>query len=496
MLPCILSDRLWVPEQYVKDEHLDQFIYYLDDDDDDYGELLADLGQRRIIKTFTKVRNSSNGVVYFGFARGNIAKIGELYGEYPWIDKTAAPKLRYNLQFTKELFNYAEHGRGQQEAAEQWLKSKGGVIKAAPRFGKTILSIHLIIKLGLKALIITHQKDLLDQFYSSIEFCTNVGDIWAEVGDKFYKKQKSRDATHHVIGYFQDYDNPEELDICLLCWQTFNSKYGDDRIATYGATWGFVVVDEIHRLSSVCPASVINKLQGRYRLGLTGTVARVDGQEFLLKDVIGPVSAKGKVKQVPCKVYIHHTNVEIKYSYPREPIQWLYARQFNSKERQDLILFHLRKDVKAGKWICIAFHGSKSAPLIKFTETLKNLGYSAESFYGTMPKDRDATLQSFRDGTVQIAVCNRRMLTGIDVPRWDMFYNMFPTSNVIFDEKGELSGNYYQEYSRVRTIYPGKKFGTIRDFIDRNNMCYGSYRKRMAAYTHENFEIISLKERV
>lgn len=76
---------------------------------------------------------------------------------------------------------------------------------------------------------------------------------------------------------------------------------------------------------------------------------------------------------------------------------------------------------------------------------------------------------------------------GIDVPLWDCFYNILPTSN---------PHNYYQELSRVRTHYEGKPEPIIKDFVDdvddskeARGAILGTMTKRNAVYLEQEFDI-------
>ena len=502
MKSCLLSDRLYVPVEYVSDRALSQFVYSLEDDEEE-----ADLNQFssgvRQIRTFNKVKLGDD--FYFGFARGNIAKLGRLFGDLPWQDLTATPPMTSDLRFTGGLFNWQEHGKGQLEAASSWLKVKNGVIRASPRFGKTVTSIYILSQLKLKTLIIAHQKDLLQQFYNTFLSFTNIEELREQHRSPFAKK---RDARGEIVGFFGDYDNPEELDVCFLCWQTFGTKalkkstgrtHGDERIEKYANAWGLVICDEAHKLGGVVFSSTVNKLAAKYRLGLTGTVERVDGKEFLLRDIIGPVTAEGKSRQVPCSVTVVHTGIKVAFGF-NEPFPRLHKRLYANKQRMKIIMEYLEKDVAAGHYICFAFHSYSVAQLQQFVERLKAEGIRAAAFYGGLP-NREEVLEDARSGKIQVLVSNARMLTGIDVPRWNCYYSAFPTGNVIFNEQGQVSGNFYQEYSRVRTPYVNengepKKFGIIRDFVDETGICMGMYKKRYQAYLTEKFriEVIKLKK--
>ena len=356
----------------------------------------------------------------------------------------------------------------------------------------TISAIYILTRLKRKTLIITHQKDLLEQFYASFLAFTNASDLV-----NVQPKQKKRDATGRVFGFFNAYDNPEELDVCLLCWQTFASKaHGDERILKYASSYGLVIIDECHKIGGTCFARTVNRLRARYRLGLTGTVERCDGREFLLKDIIGDVVAEGRVAQIPCHVVVTHTGVPIKYNFT-EPLAYLYKRIYNNTDRMEIILSDLEKDVEAGHYICFAFHRCSVKQLRHWTQRLQALGMKAEAFYGGC-QDREGILSRARSGETQILVCNSQMLTGIDVPRWNVYYSAFPTSNIVFNEKGILSGNFYQEFSRIRTPFSYengsvKTIGIIRDYVDTNSLCFGSYKKRYKAYVNQKFTMEFIK---
>lgn len=908
-MDCILADRLYVPEEYVTPEHLNEFVYLIEENENyEFGPFQTATGS---IRTFSKA--NINGQIYYAFSRGNLEKLGRLFGDIPWTNKTCAKPMTADLQFKGSLHTWETKQIGQQEAVMTWLRQKGGIIKAPPRFGKTISSIFILTKLKLKTLIIAHQIDLLEQFYKSFVDFTNIDDV-----QDIAPKQRKRNAKGRIVGFFNDYDNPEELDVCLLCWQTFASKYGPERIAQYGNTWGTIIVDECHsyatpvlidydkymaigevfenesithvlsynletksiekkkilnrrchesekkrvairvrgdrglaiisptenhkyyvvdkgyveakdlcqgdklitydgtlykatpcqepecdvifvaphenpasisgeithhranahgsgafntlhqcphcnyqgfsltthilkeheqeryeernrkisekrsdflwsdagkrhrefysqrmcddnpshdpkireqigksvsdtfwakdsdaqnaqvhrfqnapkkiasptqkekeiieqnitnllftgdgkyyvdleldgkrrkknpdfvyvpqdqfnlwesdryavtkvveimdysywhsvteveplcaaykdagveclildstmstedmrakieafinnhyvvvesvtkvinpvkdkrvynlevednhnyfvmakrvteegrikrtfttpilvsnchKVGGVCYARTVNRLPARYRLGLTGTVERVDGREFLLRDIVGPVVAEGRVATIPCRVVITHTNIPIKYTFG-EPLPYLYKRIYANKDRMEILLDDLQKDVDAGRYICFAFHRCSVKQLREWTDKLKMLGIKAEAFYGSCP-DREGALLRARSGETRVLVCNSQMLTGIDVPRWDTYYSAFPTSNIVFNEEGKLSGNFYQEFSRIRTPFSengkDKTEGLIRDYVDTNALCFGSYKKRYRAYTNQQFKLEVVK---
>jgi hypothetical protein len=487
----ILDDKLYVPEHLVdghslgRDQLLGRFVHQVVDRDQ--ARLFGGSGdQAKIdVRTFNKIQGLDG--IYYGFSRGDLGKLGELFGHLDWIDRTAAPGFETDLQFTGQLYTYEEKRRGQIEAATEWLRGLHGIIRAAPRFGKTVVSIYLLARLRVKTLIVAHQQDLIDQFYQTFLEFSNYRDLVVPT------KQKKRDATGRGVGFFSDYDNPERLDVTLLCWQKFASKYGAERLDQYRAAWGLVICDEVHKAGAFKYAGVINNLAARYRLGLTGTLERTDGQEQLVRDIVGPVVVDGLVDQVPCRVVAIHTGLRVDFA-KGEPIPRVLQRLAALPERNDLLIEHLTADCRAGHYICLAYHGASTDQLDQFTSLLQERGFKAEAFYGTMRRNRKQVLNLMRSGDVQVAVCNGRMLTGIDVPRWDMYYSAFPSANVVINDQGKLSGNHYQEFSRIRTPFTYedgriKTLGIIKDFVDVVPYCFATYKKRLKAYQNQGFEI-------
>lgn len=501
-MKCVLRERLYVPEDWVSPEDLEGYSYEFPEEvieEDENGQAV----KRRVMKqvnTHVRIKNPNDGKYYIGFARGNLEKLKSRFGQYEWDDRRARPMMTSNLQFREDRFlkTFEKDGAGQQELIDELLKDfRSGIIKAKPRFGKTVVTVYLATKLRLKTLITAHQEDLLEQFYEEFVAFTNLMEIQAPLGTGKAKK----DARGRIVGFFRDYRNPEELDVCLLCWQTLGSKKGPERIAAHRDSFGWNVFDEVHRCGAYKYASVINSLNPLHRTGLTGTVERVDKKQKLALDIVGPVVARGRVREVPCVVTCIHTNVPINWT-DAEPLPWLHKRIYNDMDYLRCVLKYLRQDVQDGFYVCIGFHRSSKAQLQEFADLLKHMGYRADAFYGDID-DRKDTLDRFRSGETQVAVCNEAMLTGVNVPRWNAYYVMFPTANVCYEEQldgsTELSGNFVQNFSRPRTVFwysdkVQKKVALIRDFVVENKKCRDWYRKRLGAYKHENFMIEHIYE--
>lgn len=193
-----------MPAEHVTEEHLNAYTHEFSEEEieaetrDKYGrQVTFERNPFNVVKTYTEVTDET-GAKYYGFSRGNIIKLGKFFGHLEWEDKTAAPSFTYPLEFAKgkRLLTYSRDGRGQDEAVTAWLKRKSGIIRAAPRFGKTVAAINIITTLKKKALIVAHQIDLLDQFYKSFQDFTNLSDIAGKA-----RRYGSKDATGIIGSY-------------------------------------------------------------------------------------------------------------------------------------------------------------------------------------------------------------------------------------------------------------------------------------------------------
>lgn len=133
------------------------------------------------------------------------------------------------------------------------------IIVANPSWGKTFTGISIATKLKQKTLIIVHTKYLLDQWVFEI------------------KKTMGIDAG--IIGDSKfDIDSP----IVVGTMQSIKNK-----ILSIKDKFGTVMVDECHHVPASVFKSVVDALKARYKIGLTATPWRRDGQHIILYNYFG-----------------------------------------------------------------------------------------------------------------------------------------------------------------------------------------------------------------
>lgn len=153
---------------------------------------------------------------------------------------------------------------------EQVGEGGGGLLELYCGFGKTACAMYLIAKLAVKTCIIVHKEFLANQWVERIaQFLpgARVGRIQGKVFDIEHK----------------------DIVICML--QSLSQKEYD--IADF-ASFGLLVVDEVHHISSEVFSNALFKMATRYMLGLSATMERKDGTSFVFKMFLGKVACTVK----------------------------------------------------------------------------------------------------------------------------------------------------------------------------------------------------------
>jgi superfamily II DNA or RNA helicase len=181
-----------------------------------------------------------------------------------------------------------------------------------------------------------------------------------------------------------------------------------------------------------------------------------------------------------CSVEYVHTDYTVeKFS------AWtgMLAAMVKNEERNQLIVDEAVRDAEAGRYVLITTERTKHAKAL--CDAINARGIASIHVVGSTT-ERDKLWDRARSGEIRVVVAMRRITRlGIDVPLWDCFYNILPTSN---------PHNYYQELSRVRTHYADKPMPIIKDFVDdveneARGAIIGTMTKRHAVYLEQGFDI-------
>lgn len=458
---AILRHRLFVPKQYVTREMKDAYVDEIPNalpELDSYGEEVLD---RTLYVEGWKYHKK---LQKYSFSRGDVAKYKEVFRGFDIVDKTADVMLKHDIKFLGVLVDgeYLPLYPEQKKAIKEMTQHHYGILEAPPRFGKTTVMTRLITKYKRRTVVFVHQIDLANQFEAEFRRCTNINEIEKKVGRK-------------LVGLAKTWEEVGKYEVAIVTWQRFHAgKGGKEAIKRFSNSFGMTLVDEGHRFSSKFSSKVVDRFNTRFRMSVTATPDRKDQRDVVIKQIIGPVTVKGIKKQVPLHVNIVCTGFAPSFQ------RWTtyMSKIAKSKTRNKLCLNKVEAEVKQGRSVLIVTVLVKH--ILDLVAQLRSRGIAAEAFYGGA-KDREAILRRAKSGATKVIVGMRSMLTGVNVPRWDTMHILAPTAN---------KPNHYQEFSRVRTISPGKAFATNHYYLDNCGAARGCYRTIHSNYVNPEYKPI------
>lgn len=341
------------------------------------------------------------------------------------------------------------------------ISKKKGVLKSAPRTGKTVISTAAICKLGAKTIILAAQRTWLEGFYET--FCGSktqkrfTDATGAGVNSEDIKAWHKAGRPHRTIGFARTLEDFQKLDVCLCTYQTFLSERGQNLLDKIADKFAVMVVDEIHTANADRYSKTVSKLQCEYKWGLSGTPERKDRREIIVEHLVGPILHETSVKQLQPRVAVTKTE----YKYDRKNPRWdqIVSSLDNNPKRLKLIAEQAIKDAKAGHMVLIPLTRVKAVKVL--TQAINRIADRklAAEFHGGISKDkRIKTIQLCRDYKIKILVGNAKMIsTGINIPRASCLFECTLSSNV---------PNAEQRFKRILTPYDDKPPPLIRYFLD------------------------------
>lgn len=201
----------------------------------------------------------------------------------------------------------------------------GGIINIQTGGGKTFVSLMLVERIKKKTLIVVHTIELLQQWTKSIkQFLPEcrIGHIQS--------KKFQIDDVDIVVGMLQTISMKME----------YSSKSFED--------FGLVIYDEVQFLGAEVFSKALIKTRSRYTFGLSATIERKDGLEYVFKNHIGNVlysNISSNLKQYT-DIRYHYVDVGLKelVMYNGSPnIAGMITELSNNKKRTLLIVDEIKK---------------------------------------------------------------------------------------------------------------------------------------------------------
>ena len=339
--------------------------------------------------------------------------------------------------------------------------------------GKTVCALSLIPKLKEKTIVLVHTEDLRDQWITEIE-------------DKL-------GIPKDQIGIIQGNKNTSEgKPITISLIQTLCRR---DPSNDLFQDFGFVILDEAHRIATEFFNDVVAKFPARYRLALTATPTKKDGSDIVLFLHFGRVSVTAETEVMPVRVFVHRRPCNIKKG-PMRVATYILRR---TKQRNLMLAEHIIKAYKKGRNI-IGVSGSIEqiqtiSEMVAQEVPREDIGQlTATKLIGRKYVKVSKQERDLAKTKRVILATDGLVREGLDIPRLDMGIDLEPFYNAT------------QRIGRIRRYALGKKLPywiTIldeatfykydevleKDVIDREDFSK-LYLYRLNDYKSQNFEIV------
>ncbi len=321
-------------------------------------------------------------------------------------------------------FTPMEH---QQKAFDAWIScGKRGIVEMPTGSGKSFLAMLAINNVNRQTLIIVPTIDLMQQWASNLERAFNM-----KIGMLGGGSKEIKDIT--VSTY----------DSAVIMMEFIGNKFG------------FIIFDECHHLPGPVNRLSASMSIAPYRMALTATLERDDGEEKVLEHLVGPVAYNIHIDELEGDILSEYKTQRITLSLePDELQEYNNAREiYTNFLKQNRIYFRQKNDwsrfiiscarmpngkevmnaylkqkriARSGRsklkkiWELIIKH--KNERIIIFTaenDSAYNIGkqfFLPVITHRTKAIERKDFLDKFRAGTYPVLITSKVLNEGVDIP--------------------------------------------------------------------------------
>jgi superfamily II DNA or RNA helicase len=389
-----------------------------------------------------------------------------------------------HYQIKPELQNRQNHGQqvnfhflgelreDQKEASQKLLASQMGILSASTAFGKTVVALWMIAERKTNTIILVHRKMLADQ--------------WAERINQFLGIPKKD------IGYYSGTNKKRTGIIDIAVMQSIVKK---DKVEDWILDYGQIIVDECHHISASSFERIVRKCPAYYRLGLSATVIRKDGQHPIVLMNLGEVlySNTHKIESsFTQKLFPRLTG----FRMPDEAntvdatenkltaIQDIFRSLYTNEDRNKLIVKDILAAYEEGRECLVLSERLEHLDILKgllaeYVSTIFVLkgGFGKKQLKAIMDEIHNTPPHEHRI----ILATGKYHGEGFDLPSLDTLFLVFP-----FSWRGLL----VQYTGRLNRASQGKNEIRVYDYVDEKvPMLAGMYGRRLKGYRVMGFVV-------
>lgn len=370
------------------------------------------------------------------------------------------------------LFNtqLREH---QQIAINTIAKKDLGVIVAPPGSGKTILGLKIIADKKQPSLIITHRKQIADQWIERIE--TFLGIPKNEIGK--IGQGKTKLGKQITVAMIQSLS--KELE-----------KTNDEKLLN---SFGTIIIDECHHIPAETFRNTVSKLYSFYFYGLTATPFRKYNDSKLISIHMGEVIAEIKLNEIPTakkpKIIIRNTELDVPFNSKTDKFETLSKILTHDSTRNKTILHDIINELKSDKKIVIITErkehiDSMHQYLKQSYEVITLSGEDSES-------SRNSKWKLLKEENYQVLITTGQFFgEGTDLQNANCLFLVYPFS---FEGKLIQYIGRVQRSEIIPTIYDYRdiKINYLNKMFLKRNVYYRKIDKQANLFDESDEEILS-----
>lgn len=329
------------------------------------------------------------------------------------------------------------------------------IINAPVSWGKTFTALHIAKKLGQKTLVVTHTTILRAQWEQEVRKLFNI-----EPG---------------VIGggKLENMDSP----IVVSNTQTL-IKYIDQ----FTDTFGTVFIDEAHHTPSTTFSEILGKLRARYKIGLTGTLLRKDGQHVVFRDYFSDKIYRPEIENsLPPRIVLVNTDIKIPPA-----AHWAHrvTELCNIESYREFIA--KLASIMSQKGHKVLVIGERVEFLESITRRCSEYGAVCITGDTNKQEDRAAMMEDISSGKATILCGSRNIFSeGVSLNELSCLILACPIANEI---------NLTQLIGRIQRVCPGKKEPIVIDPQLADHSSKKQAKVRMEYYSRMGYKVYLLNK--
>ncbi|MFE3872096.1 DEAD/DEAH box helicase family protein [Flavobacterium sp. ZS1P70] len=390
-------------------------------------------------------------------------------------------KIDYNFKDERKklkevAFSFNAQLREHQQIVIDTIAKKDlGVIVAPPSSGKTIVGLKIIAEKKQPALIITHRKQIADQWIERIE--TFLGIPKNEVGK--IGQGKTKIGKQITVAMIQSLS--KELE-----------KPDGEKILN---AFGTIILDECHHIPAETFRNTISKLQTFYLYGLTATPFRKYNDSKLIFIHLGEMIAEIKSDEITTskkpKIIIRNTELDVPFNSKTDKFETLSKILIHDSTRNKTILQDVINELKSDRKVIIITERKEHIDslyqyLKQSYETITLSGEDSES-------SKNSKWKLLKEGSYQVIVTTGQFFgEGTDLQNANCLFLVYPFS---------FEGKLIQYIGRVQRLeitptiydYRDSKIDYLNKMFLKRNVYYRKIDKQATLFDEPEEEIIVSK---